>query len=79
MWFAEQMELKLRQNDHKTDWRQEKTSRLYCLMQDEEFELRNELLKELASSDETRIIKECADIANFAMMIADNNGKKIGR
>ncbi|MGE5572976.1 MAG: hypothetical protein ACM3ZU_08170 [Bacteroidota bacterium] len=65
--FAVYMEHKLRRNDHKPDWRT--CSLAY---------LRGRLNQELAELDEAvqsgdpyRIYDECADVANFAMMIAD--------
>lgn len=69
-WFAEQMEEKLRQNDYKGGW--DKCSMQYLTMRltQERKEL-NKLLKKKNKSSED-ITKECVDIANFAMMIADN-------
>lgn len=71
-WFAEQMESKLQENDHKGGWQQCGKYWLFERMQEEMTELLQEL--SLFSNDaknENRIIRECADIANFAMMIAD--------
>ncbi|PEP86132.1 hypothetical protein [Bacillus pseudomycoides] len=71
-WFAEQMESKLQENDHKGGWKQCGKYWLFERMQEEMTELLQEL--SLFSNDaenEDRVIKECADIANFAMMIAD--------
>ncbi|ARF70707.1 hypothetical protein B7C51_24855 (plasmid) [Paenibacillus larvae subsp. pulvifaciens] len=69
-WFAEQMELKLRENDHKGGWAD-------CLI---EHLLRQvpreyrELLKALLWDDlPDEVIREAADIANYAMMIADRH------
>ena len=73
-WFAEQMEKKLIENDHKPDW---KDSHLFDLMTglaDEAQELNGALrdffIYGIATLEE--IIKECAEVGNFAMMIADN-------
>lgn len=69
-WFAEQMELRLRANDHKGGW---KNCRVFLLLNrlfDEARELYDAVC--YAQSDTKNIIQECADIANFAMMIADN-------
>jgi NTP pyrophosphatase (non-canonical NTP hydrolase) len=67
--FAEQMELKLRENDHKGGWQDE---HIYWLIQrigDEHKELIEAVL--FKTDDVHAIIKECADVANFAMMVAD--------
>ena len=67
--FAEQMELKLRENDHKGGWLDE---HIYWLIQrigDEHKELIEAVL--FKTDDVHAIIKECADVANFAMMVAD--------
>lgn len=79
-WFASEMEAKLRENDHKGHWADGNTvEELLPRIMDE----RDELLlavhgldldgpkEKLSSKDACEIIRECADIANFAMMIAD--------
>jgi len=60
-WFAEQMELALRENDHKTGWRDEHQSWLY-----------GELLRNAGKISEDRGIVRAVNTSNFAMMIADN-------
>jgi hypothetical protein len=83
-WFAEQMELKLRENDHKGGWlgigmeyaqrrmRQEMVELEQAIT---EFSWRNDdgTTKSDAQIAEARnrIVREAADVANFAMMIAD--------
>ena len=71
-WFAEQMEIKLLENDSKGGW---EGCNLYWLVS-----RINEETKELTRAIDTHrdlgdnrkeIIRESADIANFAMMIAD--------
>ena len=77
-WFAELMENKLRENDYKGGWDNENIYWLWERLRDESSEL-------LAAIDATRdlyadpinIALEAADIANFAMMIADLARKKI--
>ena len=67
--FAEQMELKLRENDHKGGWND---CHIYWLVQrigDEQKELIDAVL--FKTDDVHAIIRECADVANFAMMVAD--------
>lgn len=68
-WFARQMEAKLREKDYRNGWRSCHQSWLCKRITDE----RNELKRRLADgSSPEEIIKEAADVANFAMMIADN-------
>lgn len=77
IFFISRMRLKLSNNSHKGHWRN-----------DNLMALRQRLLEELLELDEAlgavnpiaiNIADECADIANFAMMIADNvrNGATI--
>jgi NTP pyrophosphatase (non-canonical NTP hydrolase) len=63
--FALLMEEKLRANDHKRHWRFAPLQYLSMRLSQER--------KELAGAIETRtdVGEECADVANFAMMIAD--------
>lgn len=65
--FAAYMEHKLRLNDHKPNWR---TCSLGYLRERLSQELA-ELDEALAAGDPHLIYDECADVANFAMMIAD--------
>lgn len=80
LWFAKEMEAKLRENDHKDGWQGCRFYQLFpCLLKE-----RDELLlaalplnldtmnEKLTAEDACELIRECADIANFAMMIADN-------
>jgi len=79
--FAKRMEDKLRENDHKTGWLNDSMWSLFKRILDEGHELSNvimiyEAMKESepdASKIEMleRIIDEAADVANFAMMVAD--------
>lgn len=62
--FAEAMELKLRENDHKGHWR-------YCSGTYLFNRLRGEV-NELSRAPADQRLAEAADVANFAMMIADN-------
>lgn len=66
-WFSSRMEAKLAANDHKGGWRNCELQYLSMRLTQE----RKELTDAIASKDAERIINECADIANFAMMIAD--------
>lgn len=84
LWFAEQMETKLRANDHKGGWlgigmeyaqrrmRQEALDLEAAIAEYSQYNADGSLKtdqQELAARH--RIILEAADVANFAMMIAD--------
>ena len=82
-WFAEQMELQLRANDHKgrNGWKDSTERWLLHRLEEETLELRDALrfacndCGHIASNkapQPAEIIKEAADVANFAMFIADN-------
>jgi len=62
------MESILRVNDYKGGWTGESHSALYERMRDELEELR----KAIVAGKEMDAIKECCDLANFAMMLYDN-------
>jgi hypothetical protein len=69
-WFARRMEAKLRENDWKGGWEN-------CTLQ-YLFEKLDEEIHELsACSTDVEVIEEAADVANIAMMIADNARKLI--
>ena len=67
-WFAQRMEEALRANDHKLGWESLTPSSLIRRCEEELYELR----QALADGDPVKIVKECADAANFLMMLADN-------
>lgn len=73
--FANAMELKLKENDHKRHWSHMSMQFLSMRLTQE----REELRKAVAAGDVAEILREAADVANFAMMIADKahleNGK----
>jgi hypothetical protein len=91
-WFADAMEMKLRENDHKGGWWSVVDGEIHTcdpmwLLERLRQEV-DELAKEVAPEpcgcralsecnhfawgpDKRRVVKEAADIANFAMMIAD--------
>lgn len=69
VWFGAQMEVKLRGNDHKGGWENVGAAKLFTLLLGEVEELREAVLEEHTPP---RLIDEAADVANFAMMIADN-------
>jgi hypothetical protein len=65
LWFAMQMEAQLRANDHKPGWKEDSIGALMERLFEEAHELDQSL-------NPIQTIKEAADVANFAMMIADN-------
>jgi NTP pyrophosphatase (non-canonical NTP hydrolase) len=71
--FAFEMERRLRANAHKggpEQWRQASGRRLWAFLIDEVLELRSELR---GLDRPTVIAAEAADVANFALMIADQS------
>lgn len=72
--FGEEQEKILKNNDHKLDWTNTSIDFL-CLRLNEEFV---ELLEAIMDGTFEEIQHECVDVANFAMMIHDLHGKKIG-
>jgi hypothetical protein len=68
--FARLMEERLRANDHKGGWKKETAKDLLFRIQDELCELIEAVYKEWDSVGD-----ESADVANFAMMVADVTGK----
>lgn len=67
-WFAEQMAVKLRENEHKGGWDRCNPYWLIDRLKEEVAELEQAMDDGLPSEE---IIRECADIGNFAMMVAD--------
>jgi hypothetical protein len=75
-WFAEQMEHTLRRNDHKGGWQDMSFDDLLERLHEEVEELSNLPLEHDVTVH--RIIRECTDVANFAMMIADCSKRAAG-
>lgn len=73
LWFAEQMEKKLKKNDNKPHWLDSSPDYLLERLCDEVKEL---MQARQHGKSPTFVIKECADVANFAMMIADMCNQK---
>ena len=67
-WFSQKMERELRENDHKGGWQGCSDWFLFQRLLEEA----GELAAVLSGAREGNAISEAADIANFAMMIADN-------
>lgn len=70
--FAEQMEAKLRENDHKGSCGWQSCSRGYLLRR-LATEIR-ELRAVVKSGKADQVAAEAADVANFCMMLAENEG-----
>lgn len=66
-WFADAMERKLRDNDHKRHWTHMSMQYLSMRLTQE----RKELYRAVADGDAEKVLAEAADVANFAMMLAD--------
>jgi NTP pyrophosphatase (non-canonical NTP hydrolase) len=69
-WFAEIMEQKLSENDHKAHWSGFGYGWLLHRLRQETGELERAI--NLGKCDAEQIAREAADVANFSMMIADN-------
>lgn len=69
-WFAEQMEAALKRNDHKGGWKECGAIYLLSRLRQETNELEGVVY---FNKSEKEIISEAADVANFAMMIANNS------
>lgn len=78
--FALDMLTKLRANSHKAHWRVVTPEWLLGRLREEVEELSDAIDDEFDGicSAET-VIRECADVANFALMIADNARRGVGK
>lgn len=77
-WFAGIMEERMRANDHKGGWRGDRPADLMLRLYQEAAELYEEI-RPGYSTVPSRVEKEAADVANFAMMIADVCGGDAAR
>jgi hypothetical protein len=66
LWFAHRMEMTLREHDDRPEWTCETQEYLWSRLMDECMELSQ------AIDNGNGVIDEAVDVANFAMMIADN-------
>lgn len=77
--FAAAMEATLKLNDHKGGWEKEDINWLLERLFDEYEELETAASgnhRTFTKAEAALIVKEATDVANFAMMIADNAVKK---
>lgn len=72
--FAQAMEARLRANDHKGGWKDCRTSYLFERLEEEAKELRGTMFGNEKDRLHAQILPEAADVANFAMMLADVTG-----
>lgn len=72
-WFVTEMEAKLDENNYKGTWKNDNIFSLFNNLYEEFEELEHEIDQlECGNIDALlKIIKECADVSNFAMMIAE--------
>lgn len=70
--FAQEMEKQLQANEHKGGWKKCNDYLLYKGIEHNARELVQTLM--MAEGNKADIIRRCANIANYAMMIADNFG-----
>lgn len=78
-WFAEHMESKLQENEHKTGWTDCTVDFLSSQIRKNLNEL-DSMFQELPSNYSVfsaNVIRQCSDMANYAMMIADISNKYI--
>jgi hypothetical protein len=73
--FAYDMEKQLKANDHKIGWEREHHQDLTGFMSRQWEQLRKELIK--IDRDKYKVTQLCANIANYAMMVADNEGQNL--
>jgi NTP pyrophosphatase (non-canonical NTP hydrolase) len=71
--FAQEMERKLRENDYKGGWDVCSMTYLVRRLSEEVAELKDALIN--PAQEFPDIIGEAADVANFAMMVADMYGE----
>ena len=72
-WFAEHMELRLMENDHKSGWDDESREFLLGRLEANYHSLYAKLQGYGSCFDADGTIRKAVNIANFAMMIADNS------
>ena len=71
-WFTEQMERKLQEHDDRNGWDNCQIGWLMKRIREELEEVRVAWVEARLGSEWQSVIDEAADVANFAMMIADN-------
>ena len=74
-WFAREMTIKLDANINKRHWFRSSYGYLFDGLMEEVKELEEDLQDDKVPYKHKKIIAECADVANRAMMIADKAKK----
>jgi len=74
-WFGREMTIKLDANINKRHWFRTSYAYLFNKMEEEIKELSELLQDDKVPYKHKKIISECADVANLAMMIADKAKK----
>jgi NTP pyrophosphatase (non-canonical NTP hydrolase) len=74
-WFGKKMFDKLKRNTTKEHWLKTSYEYLFIRMEEEMQELKELLSDDKIPYKHKKMILECADIGNFAMMIADKAKK----
>ena len=69
-WFAELMEMRLRENDFKGGWHRDSAQSLLDRLREETQELEEQIA--IPYSNPNLVAWEAADVANFALMLATN-------
>jgi len=75
-WFAKQMLKKLEENINKRNWIRTSYDYLFNRMKEEVKELQELLLNDKVPYKHKKMITECANVAKYAMMIADKANKE---
>jgi len=73
--FADAMEAKLKENDHKQHWSSMPMQYLIGRLAEEQEELREAVER----GNHKEVLREAADVANFAMMIADVAKREVSK
>jgi len=76
-WFSKEMEKELLDNDHKGGWDKCDDGYLTWMLKSNLIKLSELIFQE--PKDVQKVIKEATDVANYAMMIADNLRSAKGR
>lgn len=71
-WFSGEMERELRANDAKPGWADECFAYLHEHLQSATVDVYHAVESSGPAYDQWAVLKECANVANYAMMIADN-------
>ncbi|NRF91492.1 hypothetical protein HQN89_10720 [Paenibacillus frigoriresistens] len=74
-WFAEKMESRLAENDHKTGWEDCEREFLLQRLESNFHDLWAGLQAHGSFFDAERVIRKATNIANFSMMVADQARK----